>query len=179
MRILLAEDDKRIAESLAEALVAQHYIVDIATDGEKGWDFVRAFAYDLCLLDVILPELDGISLCQRVRSHGYQMPIMLVTARDATSDIVTGLDAGADDYVRKPYKLQELSARIRALLRRGNTTLSPVMKWESLQIDPNICQATYEDQPLHLTPKEYRLLELLLRRNGCVLKIPLYIQLKI
>ncbi|MDM9381364.1 response regulator transcription factor [Chlorogloeopsis sp. ULAP01] len=169
MRILLAEDDQRIAESLAEALAAQHYIVDVATDGEKGWDFVRTFAYDLCLLDVILPELDGISLCQRVRSHGYQMPILLVTARDATNDIVTGLDAGADDYVRKPYKLQELLARIRALLRRGNTTLSPVMEWGSLQIDPNICQATYEGKPLHLTPKEYRLLELLLRRNGCIL----------
>ncbi|NWF59288.1 MAG: response regulator transcription factor [Fischerella sp.] len=169
MRILLAEDDQRIAESLAAAFTAQHYIVDIATDGEKGWDFVRTFAYDLFLLDVMLPKLDGVSLCQRVRSHGYTMPILLLTARDDTTDIVAGLDAGADDYVIKPYKLQELSARMRALLRRGHTTLSPAMEWEGLQLEPNICQATYEGRPLHLTPKEYRLLELLLRRNGCVL----------
>ncbi len=169
MKILLAEDDRRIAESLAEALATQNYIVDVASNGEESWDFVKTFAYDLCLLDIILPELDGISLCRRLRSHGYQMPIMLLTARDATADIVAGLDAGADDYVLKPYNLQELSARIRALLRRGNITLSPVMNWGNLQIDLNICQATYNGQPLHLTPKEYRLLELLLRCHGCVL----------
>lgn len=117
----------------------------------------------------MLPKLDGVSLCHQVRSQGYLMPILLLTARDATTDIVAGLDAGADDYVIKPYKLQELSARIRALLRRGHTTLSPVMEWENLQLDPNICQAIYENQPLQLTPKEYRLLELLLRSNGSVL----------
>ncbi len=169
MRILLAEDEQLIAESLAEAFTAQHYIVDVANDGEKGWDFVKSFAYDLLLVDVMLPNLNGINLCQRLRSHGYQMPIILLTARDTTTDIVAGLDAGADDYVIKPYKLQELMARIRALLRRGQTTLSPVMEWENLLLDPSICQATYDGQPLHLTPKEYCLLELLLRRSGCVL----------
>jgi DNA-binding response OmpR family regulator len=169
MRILLAEDDQRIAELLAEALTAQHYIVDIATDGEKGWEFVKTFTYDLLLLDLMLPKLDGINLCRQLRSQGYRMPILFLTARDTTLDLVAGLDAGADDYVVKPYKLQELSARIRALLRRGHTALSPVIEWENLQLDPNMCQVTYEGQPLHLTPKEYRLLELLLRRNGCVL----------
>jgi DNA-binding response OmpR family regulator len=169
MRILLAEDDQRIAELLAQALTTQHYIVDIATDGEKGWEFVRSFTYDLLLLDLMLPKLDGISLCRQLRSQGYQMPILFLTARDTTVDLVAGLDAGADDYMVKPYKIQELSARIRALLRRGNTALSPVIEWGNLQLDPNMCQVTYEGQPIHLTPKEYRLLELLLRRNGSVI----------
>ena len=169
MRILLAEDDERIAESLAEALTDQHYVVDIAADGQEGWDFVEAFAYDLLLLDVTLPKLDGISLCRQLRSRDYRVPILLLTARDTTADQVAGLDAGADDYVLKPYKLQELSARIRALLRRGNSSLSPVMQWGNLQIDPNTCQATYESRPLQLTPKEYRLLELLLRNGVRVL----------
>jgi two-component system, OmpR family, response regulator len=169
MRILLAEDDTQIAGLVANFLGEQHYIIDVATNGEKGWEFVRSFTYDLLLLDVMLPKLDGISLCQQLRSHGYQMPILLLTARDTTTDIIAGLDAGADDYMVKPYKMQELSARIRALLRRGNVALSPVLEWQNLQFDPSICKASYNNQPLHLTPKEYRLLELLLRRRGCVL----------
>ena len=169
MRILLIEDDQRIAEPLSEALVTQHYVVDIAVDGEEGWDYVKTYAYDLILLDVTLPKLDGISLCQQLRAQGYDMPILMLTARDSTTDQVAGLDAGADDYVIKPYKLQSLMARIRALIRRGSTSLSPVLEWEKLQLDPNLCQATYSGQLLQLTPKEYRLLELLLRHGGRVL----------
>jgi DNA-binding response OmpR family regulator len=169
MRILLVEDDERISESLSEALTEQNYVVDIASDGEEGWDYVTTYAYDLILLDVTLPKLDGISLCQRARSRGYQIPILLLTARDTTTDQVTGLDAGADDYVVKPYKLQALLAHIRALVRRGSTSLSPILEWENLQLDTNTCQATYKNQPLQLTPKEYRLLELLIRNSGRVL----------
>jgi two-component system OmpR family response regulator len=169
MKILLAEDNGRIAESLAESLTAQHYVVDIAADGQTGWEFVKAFAYDLLLLDVMLPQLDGISLCRQLRTQGYHVPILLLAGRDHTTDKVAGLDAGADDYLVKPYKLQELSARIRALLRRGNSSLSPVMEWGGLQLDPNACQATYESHRLQLTPKEYRLLELLLRNGGRVI----------
>lgn len=135
MRILIVEDDERIAESLTEALTDQRYVVDVATDGEAGWEFVEAFAYDLILLDVMLPKLDGISLCRQLRSRGYYMPVLLLTARDTTTDQVTGLDAGADDYVVKPYKLQELTARIRALLRRGSSSLPPVLEWGSLRLD--------------------------------------------
>lgn len=166
MRILIVEDDERIAASLAEALTDQNYVVDVATDGQAGWEFVKAFAYDLILLDVMLPKLDGINLCRQMRSEGYRMPILMVTARDTTTDQVTGLDAGADDYVIKPYKLQELMARIRALLRRGSSNLPPVLKWESLCLDSSTCEVTYKEQPLQITPKEYRLLELFLRR-GC------------
>jgi two-component system, OmpR family, response regulator len=169
MRILLVEDDRRIAEPLAEALTSQHYIVDIAEDGQQGWELVEAFDYNLLLLDVMLPKLDGISLCKQVRAQGYQMPILILTAQDTTPDQVSGLDAGADDYVLKPYKLQEVSARIRALLRRGNTSLPAVLEWGRLRLDPNTCEVSYGDSPLPVTPKEYRLLELFLRSSSSVL----------
>ncbi|MEG4864074.1 MULTISPECIES: response regulator transcription factor [unclassified Microcoleus] len=169
MRILLVEDDDRISQALAEALTDQHYAVDIAADGEEGWNFAEACTYDLILLDVMLPKLDGISLCQRLRRQGLKTPVLMLTARDTSNDKVMGLDAGADDYVVKPFDLPELAARIRALLRRGSTTVSPILEWENLQLNPNTCDVTYRDNLLHLTPKEYSLLELFLRTGGRVL----------
>lgn len=165
MKILIVEDDERIAEALAEALADQHYTVDIAADGEAGWDLVEAFPYDLVLLDVMLPKLDGIQFCQQLRDCSYRMPVLMLTARDTSVDKVVGLDAGADDYVVKPFDLEELSARIRALLRRGSTTTPPVLKCGSLQLDPSSCEVTYRDRSLNLTPKEYSLLELFLRNR--------------
>ena len=166
MRILIVEDDERIADALAEALTDRHYIVDAAYDGQVGWEFVEAFPYDLIVLDLMLPRLDGISLCQQLRRLGYDLPILMLTAKDTSTDKVMGLDAGADDYVVKPFDLQELMARIRALLRRVNlTTLQLVLEWENLRLDPSICEVTYGGKPLHLTPKEYRILELFLRRS--------------
>ncbi len=169
MRILLVEDDVPLAEALAEALIDQRYVVDVVNDGEAAWQQVKALAYDLILLDMMLPKLDGVGLCQRLRSHGYGIPILMLTARDTTTDKVAGLDAGADDYVVKPIDLQELFARIRALLRRGNSPSSPILEWGSLHLDPSTYEVTYEEQPLHLTPKEYNLLELLLRNGRRVL----------
>lgn len=169
MRMLLVEDDVPLAEALAEALIDQRYVVDVVNDGEAAWQQVKALAYDLILLDMMLPKLDGVGLCQRLRSHGYGIPILMLTARDTTTDKVAGLDAGADDYVVKPIDLQELFARIRALLRRGNSPSSPILEWGSLHLDPSTYEVTYEEQPLHLTPKEYNLLELLLRNGRRVL----------
>lgn len=169
MKILLVEDDDRIAEALKEALTDQNYTVDIAGDGESGWNFAEIGAYDLILLDVMLPKLDGIRLCQRLRSHGLKTPVLMLTAKDTSTDKVMGLDAGADDYVVKPFDLPELSARIRALLRRGNSSLPPILEWEHLRLDPSSCQVTYRGQELRLTPKEYGLLELFLRNSGRVL----------
>jgi DNA-binding response OmpR family regulator len=169
MRLLLVEDDLDIVELLAEALVDQHYVVDVATDGEAGWDFVKAFDYDLLLLDWSLPKLDGVSLCRQVRSEGYQMPVLMLTAKDTTQAQVAGLDAGADDYVIKPYKLEELLARIRALLRRGSACQAPKLSWGKLCLDPGTSEASYGDYPLKLTAKEFRLLELFLRRGNRVL----------
>lgn len=169
MRILLVEDDERLAESLCESLTDQHYAVDIATDGQAGWEFVEVTPYDLLLLDVMLPKMDGITLCRRVRSRGYQMPVLLLTARDTSSDKVIGLDAGADDYLVKPFDLQELLARIRALLRRGTTPLPPVLEWRELCLDPSTCEVFYSGLSLQLTAKEYSLLELFLRSGHRIL----------
>jgi len=119
MRILLIEDDANLAETLSEVLKTNHCEVDIARDGEDGWDKSQGDDYNLILLDVMLPKLDGLSLCRRLRSHGNNVPILLITALDASSDKVEGLDSGADDYVVKPLDPPELMARIRALSRRA------------------------------------------------------------
>jgi DNA-binding response OmpR family regulator len=171
MRILLVEDDLRLAETLAEALTDQLYTVDIAIDGESAWEYAKALDsnYDLLLLDVMLPGIDGFSLCQQLRSRGYQMPILMITARDMVSDKIAGLDAGADDYIVKPVDLGELFARIRALLRRGSTSLPPILTWGSLHLDPSTYEVSYAEKLLHLTPREYNLLELLLRNGRRVL----------
>ncbi|NEP17804.1 MAG: response regulator transcription factor [Leptolyngbya sp. SIO4C1] len=163
MRLLLVEDDERIADALAEDLSDQNYAVDVVYDGQSGWDYAEANTYDLILLDVMLPEVDGITLCRRLRSAGLQAPILLLTARDTISDRVVGLDAGADDYLTKPFDLEELSARIRALLRRGPATRLPVLTWQQLQLDPSLCQVSYGQQSIDLSPKEYGLLEFFLR----------------
>jgi DNA-binding response OmpR family regulator len=163
MRILLVDDDEPLMNALANSLIEQHYAVDIATDGESAWEFILLFTYDLIVLDVMLPKLDGISLCRRARAEGYQMPILLLTAKDGSLDKVKGLDAGADDYVVKPFDFDELTARIRALLRREGHYLAPVLKWENLTLDPRTCEVKYQEKLINLTPKEYALLELFLR----------------
>ena len=163
MKILLVEDDALIAEPLAKALIDQHYAVDVATDGQVGWELLESFTYDLILLDVMLPKLDGMTLCRRLRSQGNQTPILLLTAQTTSTNTALGLDAGADDCVTKPFNLQELLARIRALLRRGGAALPPLLEWRNLKLDPSICEVTSNNQPLRLTPKEYGLLELFLR----------------
>lgn len=168
MKILLVEDDVRLAEALAEAIGDQRYTVDVVTDGEAGWQQVTGVDYDLILLDVMLPKLDGIALCQRLRSHGYDLPILLITARDTSTDKVRGLDAGADDYVVKPIDLAELLARIRALLRRG-PSIPAILIWGDLRLEPSTYEVTYAGQPLHLTPIEYSLLETFIRNGRRVL----------
>jgi DNA-binding response OmpR family regulator len=176
MRILLVEDDGCLAETLAEALTDQRYVVDVVTDGEAGWNQAQILDYDLLLLDVMLPELNGVGLCERLRSHGYCMPVLLLTACDTVTDKISGLDAGADDYVVKPVDLGELFARIRALLRRGATSSPPILEWGSLRLDPSTYEVNYDHNPLHLTPKEYSLLELLLRNGRRVLSRSLIIE---
>lgn len=169
MRVLLVEDDPRIADVLATSLCEQRYTVDVAEDGEKAWEFVETLGYDLILLDVMLPKLNGINLCQRIRQAGHQIPILMLTAKDTSEDKVIGLDVGADDYVVKPFDLPELLARIRALLRRKSVAVNPILEWQQLRLDPSSHEVIYADQPLHLTPKEYSLLELFLRNTNLVL----------
>jgi DNA-binding response OmpR family regulator len=169
MRILLVEDNIRLAEALSEALTDQLYVVDVVKDGESGWNQVKLINYDLILLDVMLPKLDGISLCHRLRNEGFTLPILMLTARDTSTDKVNGLDAGADDYVVKPFDLQELLARIRALLRRGSSPTTPILSWGGLQLNPSTYEVSYYDKPIQITPKEFSLLELLLRNGRRVL----------
>ncbi len=165
MRILIVEDDTLMIHALTSILTNQNYAVEVVTDGQAAWNLIEAFEYDLVLLDVLLPKLDGISLCQQIRSHGYSMPILLLTRRDSSHDKAIGLDAGADDYVVKPFEEEELVARIRALLRRGSKVSQPVLEWDELKLDPSSCEVTYADKLLALTPKEYGLLELFLRNS--------------
>ena len=164
MKILLVEDDTITVNLLTRALNSQSYNVNTAGDGETALQLAQAYDYDLIVLDVLIPKLDGISLCRELRSSGCQMPILLLTALDSRSNLVQGLEAGADDYMVKPFNIEELMARIRALLRRGKATLSSTkLTWEKLQVSPDTTEVTYAEKVLHLTPKEYRLLELFLR----------------
>jgi DNA-binding response OmpR family regulator/HPt (histidine-containing phosphotransfer) domain-containing protein len=165
VRILLVEDDETVAEVLSKYLTSQHYIVDLATNGQAGWDLAEAFEYELILLDLMLPKLDGISFCKQLRHKDDRTPILILTAYDSSTNKVAGLDAGADDYVVKPYDLDELLARIRALLRRNSSALPPTIEWEKLHLDPSICEVTYNGQLLRLTSKEYAILELFLRNT--------------
>ena len=169
MRILLVEDDEFLGQVLREFLTDYRHIVDVATDGEAAWEQVTTFEYDLMLLDVILPKLDGIHLCQRLRSNNYNLPILMVTCCDTSNDKVTGLDAGADDYMVKPLDLPELLARIRALRRRGGVSSPSTIKWGELYLDSALYEVTYKGQTLRLTPKEYSLLELLILNGQRIL----------
>jgi DNA-binding response OmpR family regulator len=169
MRILLVEDDLHLSASLSEALEAMRYTVDVATDGEMAWQQMTMLPYDLMLMDVTLPCIDGLTLCQRMRSRSINSPVLMLTARDTSQDKIAGLDAGADAYMVKPFDLAELTAQIRALLRRGQTSASTTLRWEALRLNPNTFEVNYHDTPLRLTPKEFAILDLLLRHGRRVL----------
>ncbi|WP_013323033.1 response regulator [Gloeothece verrucosa] len=156
------EDDPLTRTVLTQTLSNHHYNVDVAKDGKSGLQLAQTYNYDLFLLDVVVPVLDGISVCQQLRSQGLQEPIVLLTAKDSSSDQIIGLDAGADDYIIKPVNLETLMARIRALLRRKNASLSSVIEWGNLQLNLSNCEVNCENEPIHLTAKEYALLELFL-----------------
>ncbi|XHX77136.1 MAG: response regulator [Stenomitos frigidus ULC029] len=163
MKILLIESDDSFVKVLTKTLKAHHYIIDVVKDGEMGWTYGSTFEYDLMIMDIVLPKLDGISLCKRFRAEGYVTPILLLTAQTANAAMVQGLDAGADDYVVKPFDQAELAARMRALLRRGSPNPYPLLTWGDLMLNPSTCEVSYRSQRLDLTTKEYELLELLLR----------------
>lgn len=168
MKILLVEDDRRIAKPLAEDLRHQHHVVDVMGDGIEAWEQAQSVSYDLILLDIMLPRLDGITLCKRLRDSGCSALILMLTARDTTMDKVIGLDAGADDYLIKPFELEELSARVRALSRRGTSPPQGILQHRELRLDPNVRQVKYRDTELNLTPKEYMILECFLRNPSQV-----------
>ena len=171
MRILLVDDDEVLIDLLTRTLAQQNYAIDVAKDGEQGWIYGSTYPYDLMILDWSLPKLDGITLCQRFRSSGLDNPIILLTSRDGSQNKIRGLDSGADDYICKPFDIEELAARIRALLRRMNCDFFPILSWGKLQLNPSNCTVTYQEKPISLGAKEYRLLELFLRHSQEVLSI--------
>mgnify|MGYP003406577969 CR=1 FL=1 len=168
MRILVVDDDSILIEVLKRSLSSQRHVVEVAEDGQMGWEYVQTGEYELVLLDVNLPGLDGVSLCEKMRSAGYKTPILLMTAKNASQDRILGLDAGADDYLTKPLDLGELNARVRALSRRGEVAPTNVLNVNGLILDPNSCEVSYQQQSIKLTAKEYSLLEIFLRNPAQV-----------
>jgi len=167
MRILLVEDEPHAARMLAKGLREQTYAVDVALDGRKVLELVSISDYDAVILDVMLPFVDGLEVCQRLRSMGSQVPVLMLTARDSIDARIAGLDSGADDYLTKPFDVGELYARLRALIRRGVRPPVPVrMTAGPLEIDTRSHSVTCRGQLVSLTKREYALLEYLVRRAG-------------
>jgi PAS domain S-box-containing protein len=163
MKILVVEDDRSVAQTLQLLFAGYNYAVDLAADGEAALEMADAYPYDLILLDLILPKLNGVSVCQQLRDRGFLSPILLLTGQEGAHQKAIALNAGADDYVVKPFDAEELMARVQALLRRGSAIAQTVLTWDGLAIDPRSCQIAYHERLLALTPKEYAILELLLR----------------
>jgi DNA-binding response OmpR family regulator len=170
MRLLVVEDDGALASLVEQGLREEGYAVDVAHDGQQGLDLAELEPYDVAILDVMLPGLDGLEVCRRLRAGGRALPILLLTARDAVGDRVLGLDSGADDYLVKPFSFVELLARIRALLRRRQGgSGAPILQVGDVTLNPADRQVTRAGKPVELTNKEYQLLEYLLRNPGRVL----------
>lgn len=169
MRVLLIEDDTAIARSLKEGLEDEAYAVDVANDGSEGYRTAVADDYDVIILDIMLPGMNGYEVCRALRNDGNKTPILMLTARDAERDIVEGLDTGADDYLAKPFSFDVLLARIRALLRRPNEKLEEIIQVGDLKLDPSSKRVTRASQEISLTAKEYGVLEYLMRNKGKVL----------
>lgn len=168
MRLLLVEDDARIARFVAKGLQEQSYAVDVVSNGKDATYQVQINDYDLVILDVMIPGLDGFATCRSIRSLGKRMPILMLTARDAVEDRITGLDSGADDYLTKPFEFGELLARLRALLRRPNELLPAQIVVGDLALDTASQTAKRGNRSISLTTKEYALLEFLARNAGRV-----------
>jgi two-component system OmpR family response regulator len=169
MRALVVEDEPKMAALLRRGLVEDGYAADVAGTGEEALRMARAVPYDAIVLDVMLPGLGGFDVCRRLRSSGVWSPVLLLTARDGVDDRVVGLDAGADDYLTKPFSFAELLARLRALTRRGLFERRTVLEVGSLRLDPATRQVWRKDVQLELSAKEFALLETFMRRPGHVL----------
>jgi len=165
MRLLLVEDDASVSSFITKGLQEEQYAIDTTLDGEEGFLMASTIPYDLLILDVMVPGMNGFTICRRLREKGNTTPILLLTARDAVNDRVTGLDTGADDYLTKPFAFPELLARIRALLRRGGAQAIPRLTVADLELDPVSHRVWRAGQEIVLTNKEYSLLEYLFRRS--------------
>jgi two-component system OmpR family response regulator len=169
MRILVVEDELKMAGLLRRGLVEEGHAVDVTRTGDDAVWMAAATEYDAIVLDLMLPGIDGVEACRRMRESGVWAPVLMLTARDGVDDRVAGLDAGADDYLRKPFSFAELLARLRALVRRGSVERPVVLEVGDLRLDPATRKTWRGDTEVHLSPKEFALLEAFMRRPGQVL----------
>jgi len=169
MQILIIEDEKKIANFLRRGLIEERYAVDIAFDGEEALYKYDINEYDLIIIDLMIPKIDGLTVCQKIRNNNPNIPILILTAKDSIEDKIKGLDSGADDYMTKPFSFSELSARIRALLRRGNKADPTILIIDDLVLNPATKVVTRRNKIIDLTAREYSLLEYFMRNQNIVL----------
>jgi DNA-binding response OmpR family regulator len=170
MQILVVEDEKRMADLLKRGLTEEGHNVVLARDGATGFETARSTRFDVIVLDMMLPQMDGLTVARRLRAARNQTPILVLTAKDAAADIIRGLDAGADDYLTKPFSFEILLARLRAVSRRGAIAQPVCLEAADVKLDPATRRVTRGAEELNLTPREFSLLELLLRNTGRVVK---------
>jgi two-component system OmpR family response regulator len=168
MRVLIVEDNQEVARQIRTALEQELFVVDVASDGEQGWFMGDTEAYDAVILDLGLPKIDGLSLLQKWRQTGNQVPVLILTSRDTWREKVVGLRAGADDYLAKPFELEEVMARVEALIRRASGNASPLLSCGGVELEPVSARVTMDGLPVSLTALEYRALQYLLQKHGSV-----------
>lgn len=166
MRILIVEDERRLSDIIKKGFVEDGFAVDQAFDGEEGQYLAESEDYDLIVLDLMLPKIDGVEVCKNLRKKEIKTPILMLTARSETVDKVRGLDSGADDYITKPFSFIEFRSRVHALIRRSHQEGSPVLQINGLVLDPLKHRVTRDSKDINLTPKEFAILELLMRHKG-------------
>jgi two-component system copper resistance phosphate regulon response regulator CusR len=176
MRILVIEDERKVAEFVGRGLRDQRFAVDVSNDGQTGWEMASSCQYDLVVLDLMLPGLSGLEVLKRIRRAGSQTPVLVLTARAGTAEKVENFEAGADDYLTKPFAFDELLVRVKALLRRGSPDRASILRIADLEIDRQKQQARRAGKRIELTPKEYSLLEYLAANQGRVLSRTMIIE---